>query len=217
MDFKRALELVTRDPDWMKKCFMAGIVILVPIAGIIALFGWQRRIFEGVRQGQETLPDPSFGEDLKYGVDPFIALLNPLPFFFLAAALLFGIPAALMMIGGAIGGDAGSALAMVGSLTQLVAMLFWFLMIVGLNLVLPEMLRRGFRGERFPLFSPRVSIAAIRGNITPYVMLILSSLAANFVGGLGVYACCVGVFLTQSAASAFYTHMLAQWDEKVGG
>lgn len=219
MDFKRAIDLVTKDPDWMRKCFMAGLPILVPVIGIIALFGWQRRIFENVRQGREELPDPSFGEDLSRGVDPFIALLNPMPFVLLAAALLFGIPFALMAAVGVVAGDSGAAgaLGALGALVQLVAMLIWFVIILAMNVAMPELLRRGLKGERFPLMSPGPSIAAIRANPTPFIMVIVASVLANIVGGIGIYLCCVGMFLTMPAANAFYTHMLVQWDQKAGG
>lgn len=216
MDFKRALEFVTRDPDWMKKCFMAGLPILVPIAGPIAFLGWQRRVFDNVRQNQESLPDPAFMDDLKYGVDPFIAMLNPLPVLFVLVLVLFGVPAVLMAVGGSIGGDAGGALAMVGSLLQVLAMLVWFVVVMVFSVISPELVRRGFHGERFPLLSPRASIAPIMANKMPYVMAILAAFVGNLVGGLGFYVCCVGLFLTMPAGKVFYVHMLAQWDETVG-
>lgn len=217
MDFRRAFELVTRDPDWLRKLIFAGLPVLIPLVGWIALLGWQRRVFDNVRQGQEVLPDPSLMEDIKYGIDPLIALLNPMPVMLLVMFVGFGLPAIGMAVLGSMGGgDAAQVLGLVFGLVQIVGGLVWLVTIIAFQVILPELIRRGFRGERFPLLSLGVSVAAIRANLSPYVMLIIGSFVANLVGGLGIYLCCVGFFLTQPAAMAFLAHLTAQWDQKVG-
>lgn len=216
MEFNRAVDMIRRDPDWMKKLGFAGLHMLVPFAGILAALGWQRRVFDGARQGVDELPTPAFMDDLKLGIDPFIAVLNVVLVLFPLVLVLFGVPMALTFVGGAIGGDAAQVLGMVGGLLSMLAMLVWFAVIVGLNVLMPELLRRGMRGERFPLFSPGASVGAIRGNAMPYLMLIVGFFIANFVGGLGIWLCCVGMLITQPAAMAGIANLLGQWDQKVG-
>lgn len=216
MEFNRAIDFIRRDPEWMTKLLFAGLHLLVPIAGVLSMLGWQRRIFDGARVGQDELPKPDFVEDLKLGIDPFIAALNVAIVFVPLAMLLFGVPMAMTMAAGAIGGDAGQVVGAVGGLLSMVSMLIWFVLILGINVLMPELIRRGMRGERFPLFSPGASFAAIRSNAMPYVMLIVGGFVANFVGGIGIWLCCVGVFITQPAAMAAMGNLMGQWDQKVG-
>lgn len=216
MDFNRAIDFIRRDPEWMKKLLFAGLHMIVPIAGVLAVLGWQRRIFDGARVGQDELPQPDFMEDLKYGIDPFIAMLNVAIVMIPLMMVLFGVPFAIMMAGGAIGGDAAQVVGAIGGILNILAMFVWFLVVLVINVMMPELIRRGLRGERFPLFSPGASIAAIRSNVMPYVMLIVGSFVANFVGGIGIWLCCVGVFITQPAAMGAVGNLLGQWDQKVG-
>ena len=202
MEFNRAIDFIRRDPEWMMKLLFAGLHLLIPIAGLLSMLGWQRRIFEGARLGQDELPKPDLVGDIKLGIDPFIAVLNVAIVMIPLMMVLFGVPFAIVMVGGAIGGDAAQVIGAIGGILNILAMFVWFLLVMLLNVMMPELIRRGMRGERFPLFSPGVSIAAIRSNVMPYVMLILGSFVANFVGGIGIWLCCVGVFITQPAAMA---------------
>lgn len=219
LDIKRAIDAVTQDPNWARKCFMAGLPILIPIIGWVALLGWERRHFEAVREGRDAeLPEPSLSEDLSRGVDPAIAVLNALPFVVLTFVMTFGLPLATGLVStvvAQVSQPLAGLIAVSGTLMQLFGMFLSFALITMINLISPELLRRAFLGEHFPLYSPRVSLSLIKEHLNDFVVVLVLSLLANLLAGFGVYLCCVGLLLTRPIAVAFQGHMLGQWQAKL--
>lgn len=216
MDLGAAFRYPFADPGWLRKCAMAGWPILIPLVGIIPVLGWKRRVFEAVLRGEAELPEASLGEDFRLGVDPFITLLNPVPVLFVLAMVLF-VPAGILsaVLGSIDGGN--SPLALVGALFMMLASLVWVVVIFGVNIIMPELQRRGLGGERFPLMSPRASLGAVKANPKGYAFAFLGDFASGILGGLGIYACCVGFFVSFPLAHAISAHLLAQWQVSVDG
>jgi len=218
LDFKRAFDATIQDPSWARKCIMAGLPILIPVVGWVAMLGWQRRRFERARAGRDDLPEPSLGEDLAQGVDPAIAMLNAMPFVLLAVALTFGIPFLMMLLGALLSEASkplGGLVAIGATMSQLLGMALWFVLVSIINLASPELLRRAFLGERFPLFNPTPSLRIIRDNLNDFVVVLVLTLLANILAGFGIYLCCVGFVLTRPIAAAFQAHLLGQWQARL--
>lgn len=216
MDFERVIQTLKSDPEALKKLVLIGVFLFIPIAGPIAIYGWQRRVFDAASQGRDEIPDPNFGADLSYGIDPFIAALNALPIVFVAWVLCFGVPMLIAAgLGAALGNsDAAALVGVFAALANIIGMLVFMATILGVALINPELLHRGYLGERFPLFSPGASIARIKANMTPYIVLLVSTFVANFIGGLGIYLCCVGIILTNPVAAYAKAHFAGQWHAK---
>ena len=221
MDFNRAIDLIRKDPDWLKKCAFPGLIFfvtsfipLVNIAGFAAMLGWQRRIFDAAREGREELPEHDIGADLAYGVDPLLAVLNLLLPMGFVGLLTFGLPMIVgAMVAALLQGSDLAAIFAVGMMLFQVAGFFVFAAMVAFSFAaMPELLRRGFRGERLPLLSIGKSVALVRANPVPYLVLCACMVVANMVGGIGVYLCCVGMIITQPIGNAFAAHLLGQWD-----
>ena len=83
---------------------------------------------------------------------------------------------------------------------------------MGLQILIPEIQRRGYNGEMGPLFSPGASIRAVKSNPKAYFMTLIGLFVANFLGSLGAFACYIGMFLTLPFGHAMAAHILAQWD-----
>jgi hypothetical protein len=81
--------------------------------------------------------------------------------------------------------------------------------------LLPELLRRGFRGEALPLLRPGPSLAAMRAGGGDAVLAVFGLVLAQMVGGLGLSLCWFGVFLTLPLGLAIAAHVIAQWDARV--
>ena len=160
IDIGAALEFAKSDPDWMKKCGIHGVVMLIPIAGALALFGWGRKVYENAKVGERILPDLDIGGEVSYGIPPLVAMV----------------------------------------------------VIMGLQILIPEIQRRGYNGEMGPLFSPGASIRAVKSNPKAYFMTLIGLFVANFLGSLGAFACYIGMFLTLPFGHAMAAHILAQWD-----
>lgn len=215
MDLGAAFRFPFADQGWLRKCAMAGWPIIIPVVGIIPVLGWKRRVYEAVLRGEAELPDANLGDDFRLGVDPFLALLNPLPLLFVLSLVLFVPVAIISAVLGQMGGD--SPIALLAPLFMVLASLVWTFVMLLVNIMMPELMRRGLNGERLPLMSPRASLSAIKGDPKSYALAFLGDFVGNIVGSLGIYACCVGFFISFPLAHAISAHLLAQWQVSVEG
>lgn len=218
IDIGAALEFAKSDPDWLKKCAMHGLVLLIPIAGFLALFGWSRKIYERAQAGERSLPDLDIGTEISHGIPPLVAMLNTL-LIMLPMMFLMWTTIAVVGIGGGSLGSLGDEAAGIAGVLMVVVMLGVQLMfmfgIIVVQAFIPEIQRRGYNGELGPLLSPGASIAAIKGNPKAYLMTFIGLFVANFIGGIGVVACYFGALVTAPFGHAMSAHILAQWDAVV--
>lgn len=217
LELGSSLSNLTADPQWLRRYATVGLVSLVPVVGMLALVGWQRRVYELAREGdQQTLPPLRLGADIGHGVPVFVALLN-----LLAPAMVLG--AALLVVLGAISSLAAFASpegqAGAGGAVAVVGMALAYLLVLaaglGMNLLQPEIQRRGFNGDMMPLLAPGESIRAIRQNPGSYVMVLVSLFLANAIGALGAFACYLGLVVTLPMAMVVMARVIAQWDRVV--
>lgn len=217
VDIVAALRYPSTDPDWTRKCLLHGLFGLVPLIGPFALFGWQRRIFDGILAGGgETLPEPALMEEVRDGVPPVLAAMN---------LAVFALPMVFVALGVSLytqsmfdPGSEEELNRMIGSMVFLVLGMQVVAVLVALlgQLTLPELLRRGFGGETLPLFHPADSLARARRAPMALALTIFGMLAANIIGSLGFYLCFVGGFLTVPYAGAAIAHLIAQWHRASG-
>lgn len=211
IDLAAAARAGMADPNWLPTVAMVGVATFVPLLGQLLHLGWARRLAAQLREGGPVpLPAVDLVEDVQAGVAPFAAVLN--------LAVPAGVIATLTVVPGAIMTSVaeGGALAVVGALLQGLG----FLLLMVLNLVaivtLPELLRRGFRGELTPLLSPAESIQAIRARPSAYATVALGVFLAQMLGGIGTLVCYVGVVVTAPLGLAMAAHVIDQWDRLVG-
>ena len=218
IDIGAAFEFARSDPNWMTKYAIHGLVIFIPVVGALAYMGWGRRVYHQVRRGDmgAGLPDLDLGGEISDGIAPFVANLNlmlvMMPLMFLGWIGMFGVSIVGSIVASALG-DAGGAL--VGVMMGLLALLFYavmFVFIMGANVIMPEIQRRGYNGELGPLFSIGRSFRAIRSNPGQFLMTFLGIFLSGMIGGLGSMLCGVGVVLTLPLGHAMGAHILAQWD-----
>jgi len=209
---------LTADPEWFKKYALIGLVLMIPVVGWIIWMGWLRRVYDLAKQGDiETLPELDLGEDLSYGLTPLLAALNlAVP----AGVLMVCVWVAMMvlvLIGSAIDGGSnhGGAGGMIAGLGMLVLYPMMFILIIAMNVLVPELWRRGFNGEAMPLLSPMQSVHAIRRRLGAYFTVLLGMFVANMIASLGAFACYVGMFVTMPMGMVIVVRLLAQWDAVV--
>lgn len=211
IDLAAAARAGMADPNWIPTVAMVGVATFVPLLGQLVHLGWARRLAAQLRAGEPVpLPAVDLVEDVQAGVAPFAAVLN--------LAVPAGVIATLTVVPGAIMSSVteGGALAVVGALLSGLG----FVLLMLLNLVaivtLPELLRRGFRGEMTPLLSPMESIQAIRARPSAYATVALGVFLAQMLGGLGTLVCYLGVVITAPLGLAMAAHVVDQWDRLVG-
>ncbi len=49
-----------RDPKWVEKILIQGLILIIPIVGLIALAGWMLMTFDNIRAGRQELAPAGF-------------------------------------------------------------------------------------------------------------------------------------------------------------
>lgn len=217
VDIGQAFSYLTADPQWMSKVVVIGLVSLVPVVGYVVLLGWMREVFERAKKGQRELPELDFGSQLSKGFAPLVALAGPMLIIVFVMFILQLLLLAFGIFAGALADTNIAAIVNIfGGVLAMLGMLGAAVMMFVLTLVMPELLRRGMRGEMMPILSPRASIVAVKNNASGYMMLFVGGFVFNMISQLGVFLCFLGVFLTMPLALVGMSHLLAQWDRLVG-
>ena len=216
IDLSAAMTYATADPDWVRKCLIAGVVFFIPFVGPFILLGWQKRLVEQALTSSE-IPSIDFGPDLAEGVRVFVALLiTTAP----AIAILLAVQCAGFLPALALApiesDGARTVITMATSLLMLVGTAIFLMLMLGYQVLMPDLLRRIFRGETTPVLSLGRSVDAIKRQPTPYVVAFVGIMLAQIVGSIGVMFCFVGLVLTYPLSLLVLSHVLAQWDRIAG-
>src|SRR5678815_1121007 len=151
IDLSAAMTYATADPDWVRKSLIAGVVFFIPFVGPFVLLGWQKRLV-GQALTNPEIPAIDFGADLAEGVRVFVALLiTTLP----AIAILVAVQCAGFLPAVALAPieneGARGVIAMATSLLMLVGTGIFMLLMIAYQVLMPDLLRRIFRGELAPV------------------------------------------------------------------
>jgi hypothetical protein len=190
-----------RDPGWVGKIAVQGLILIIPIVGWIATAGWLMLTYDNLRAGRPELPPAGFHLERGIGIFGVIVIY----------AIVINIPGSILDgIGGAMSRGNGfsySPVSALGSLWSFAAQLF-------LDFLIPSLIvltaRNGFSGG---LDVPRVwalATSQLNNSIIGGAVIF----AASIIGGLGLIACCIGVFFTLTYAAAVQAGVAA-WFEKV--
>jgi hypothetical protein len=195
------------DPDWLKKCLMAGLESLIPFCGL----GWSKRCFLSVRDGDGRFPDAfeDIGKDLGEGLKVFVRLLPLVVPVILLVILGFILPFVLYRIpflpvwwfGRILGwvlhlGAAGAALA--------------------IAVASPAVLYRAFADkECLSVQAYKDMYQEIRTHSSEYIHLWIIWIVGRFIGGLGGIACGIGQIVTAPYGIAVSVRGMVEWGKVV--
>jgi len=190
-----------RDPGWLGKIVVQGLILIIPIIGLIATAGWMLMTFDNIRAGRQELAPAGF--HLSRGIGLFGA--------WFIYALVLSIPADILdVIGSAMNANqslSGGPITALGSLVGLAAqVLLYFL----LPSIIVMTYHRGFSGGMDVQGVWRLATS----NVSNSVVAGLLMFAAGIIAALGIVACCVGVFFTGAYAAAVMTG-IAAWFERM--
>ena len=181
ISFERALGYPMRDPNWLKKVLLGGVFTLIPIAGILFLLGYMKKVFLALVQDENALlPEFDFGADLSAGLGV------------LGVGLCWGlmlIPAMILMIIPVIGPIAYLAIA---------------------STVVPVALMRYFTTGQFgAAFEFKAIFAFIKENTSNVLLMFAVMFVAQLIAGFGIIACFVGILFTSFWALLVRTYAMA--------
>lgn len=194
MDIGRALSFPFKDPEWVKKILIGGLITLIPLIGAFVAFGYAIEVVRRAYQNEDALPAwDDFGGYLTRG---FIGWLG---------ALIWAIP--LVIIGFCAfipaialsdndGGASGAFIVFGYCLIIPLAILFQ-------AFVLPILMGRYAVERNFgAMFQFSEVIEEIRRAGSALLMVLVVAIVATFVAQLGLIACFIGVIFT-----TFYSYL----------
>lgn len=200
MDIGALIKAPTEDSDWIKKCLVMGLIMLIPIAGVLNLLGWMKACYEERASGRSGLPEAG----VRYIGDGFKLFLAFLPMAgaLIALAIVTGILAAV--VGAASEGLAG-LIAGLGALVQALAALAF-------GALGPAILYRHFvHGDAWASLRIGDLINLVKNHTSAYVTLFVVFLLAGLIGSVGQLACVVGVLLTMPFGYAVQAFAVADF------
>lgn len=192
----QSFSLPFKSPNWLSTCLVMGLIAIIPVVGQINMFGWMLTTLDNYRQGRTDLPPAGFNY-ISRGVNTAVVFLV----YGLGIAAVFVILfifASVVLVAGASSGSSGASNGAAAGATILYLLLY-----AGLFVVIAV----------FYVFYPAIIVATERygigGGLNPRNVFAIAShkwgntllaallvYAALLIAGLGIYACCVGYFVT---------------------
>lgn len=202
---------VFRDPDWLGKVAVMGLILLIPVVGGINGLGWMLATLDRLRAGDERLPAANF-DYIGRGFQLFVVYLV----YYLALAVvtvIFYVPAVLVLSSQG-RGQANPALVAVG-----IALIFAALAIVtlgGLALAFasPAIVLAVDRGGISAGLQPRAIVDRTRVSVVNTLIAGLMLIAAGLIGQLGSVACFIGVVFTTAYALTMQAWIIRSYEEE---
>jgi Protein of unknown function (DUF4013) len=188
-----------RDPEWLGKILIIGLILLIPIVGAINGLGWMLATLDRLRAGEERLAPANLGY-LGRGINLFAVQLV----YSLAVALVaLGIylPAVLIEVGQS-RGEANAGLILVSLFLNLLAFGVTTIGSLLLTFATPAIVLATDRGGTRGGLAVREIVNRSRANPTNTLIAGLMLIAAGFISSLGAIVCLVGVVFTAAYALA---------------
>jgi len=214
MDIGKAFGFVFEDERWVTKVLLGGLFFFIPIVNF-AVLGYMLKIAENVAKGSSTpLPEWSdFGDLFMRGLYTIvIGVVYAIPVFVIYCLLL-------ALVGGAGMASDQNNDAMAGGLGLVACFGYLVLFVVGILVAIvqfPAVARYVATGSLSEAFKFGEVIAAARAEIGTWIIVILVSILAGIVGGLGSIACGGGMLFTMAYAYMVQGHVLGQAIIKTG-
>jgi hypothetical protein len=203
MDIGLAFSFPFQDEEWVTKLILVGVILIIPVLGIILALGWTLAITRAVIRGEaEPLVGLSdFADLLTLGFKAFlISLIYALPIVVLSVP--FGFISSLI--------ESESAQALV-AIVSLCFSCFSLLYGLALAFIYPAAFAELAANDNLgAALNPSHIFGLVRKAPNAYVLTFLATLAAGFLAGLGILLCFVGVLFTSAYAYAVYGHLYGQ-------
>lgn len=211
---------VARDPDWIGKVLLMGLIGLIPVVGALQQTGWMLTMLDNLRAGRYEVPPAAFRYATR-GVWLWLTgLIYGVIFLFVFYGVFF-----LFVFGMTAAGSLGARDHNAGPLALLFFPFFfvWFGVVgvvsIAIWLFVPAVIelvdRKGLAGG----FEFAAIFHAVRTDPQHNIAAAGLTFVAYFIAGLGVYVCWVGVIFTGPYALTVLAAVL-RWYEanvKLGG
>jgi hypothetical protein len=207
MEFGRAFTFAFEDQDWVKKLGIAGLLLIIPILGILVVAGWALEVTRRViHREAELLPDwGNFGDYLVKGLMLWVVgFVYSLPVVLVSACQ----QGAMIYMQ-----DSSADETMVTAITVLSICFscIIFLYSIFIGFVLPAAFAKlAVTGQIGAAFRFGEVFGMVRAAPSAYLIVLLGSIVAGLVGSLGIILCVIGVVFTYAYAMVVNAHLWGQ-------
>lgn len=198
-----------KDPDWLAKLVVIGLILLIPIVGSINGLGWMLASLDRLRAGEQTLAPAN----LRYIGRGFPLFVVDLVYILLIAAIAAAVYVpALILASNQSQGSANPALISLAIALSLLAFSVATLGSLALNFVMPSIVLATDRGGIGGGLRVGGVLRHARANIANTLIAGLMLIAAGFIGSLGLVACGLGVLFTTAYALAMQAWVVRSFE-----
>lgn len=207
-----SFSLPFKDPNWFSTFIVIGLIALIPIVGWLNMTGWMLATLDNYRQGRAQLPPGGF-QYIGRGANVFVV---GLVYGVLIAALIIG-PVFLVVLtttGASLSAGNNGDLAAANPMFALFPLWGGGLLVVSLAeyFFLPAVIiqteRHGIGGGLNIMQVFNMALANWKNSLLAAVLVY----AAYFIGGLGIYACCVGLLVSYPYSVAVVAGILRYYE-----
>jgi hypothetical protein len=189
-----SFSLPFKSQNWGSTFVLMGLIALIPIVGWINLLGWMLALVDNYRAGRTNLPPAGF-QYIERGGSLFLVFLV---YGIVIGAILIGpfilILGSAIVSSGSTSGNFGSSTAFIGGLFTYIGLIQVFSLAIYLfyPAVIVATERGGFGGGLNIVTVFRLASESWKNTIIAGLLIYV----AGFLGGLGIYACCVGILFS---------------------
>jgi hypothetical protein len=197
MDIGRAFGSITEDEKWVSKILLGGLILLIPIVGLLALTGFMLEVARNVAQGNPR-PIPgwdNFGDKISRG---FYAML---------IALVYSIPVDILS---ALFQPKDGGI----SLLSLVVMLLGVATEIVIFAAYVRYLKTDSLSEALKFSEV---FALVQSSFMTWLTLFGCSIICGLVVVLGFVGCGIGILFTYVYGGIAFGHMLGQVAAQING
>ena len=199
-----------RDPDWLTKVALMGLILLIPIVGGINGLGWMLAAVDRLRAGEERLP-PANLDYIARGFQLFVVYL--LYYLALAVAALALYVPAIIVLSAQGRGQANAAFVILGLVLLAGALAIVTLGGLALMFAMPVIVLMVDRGGIAAGLQFGVIVERARSSLLNTLIAGLMLIAAGLVGQLGSIACLIGVVFTSAYALTVQAWIIRSYEE----
>lgn len=208
LDIGLAISAPFKDKEWLKKCALIGLMMMIPIAGAFNMSGWVRAIIERRMAGgpdAEILPEAN----LSYMGGGWKLFLAYLPLMGVMFVILIGGGVAAGVAAALGKGQAGEQIMVVVFVATYAAII---LVAIAISIIGPAItFLHVVEGEPWASMQFKRIWETMRMGGVQYLLLFVALMVAGIVGQLGAFACYVGMFITIPLGQAMGAAAVAEF------